>query len=43
MDRVDQFPSFDPRQHYALTLSESDMTSAERAARRADSVDEIDL
>jgi hypothetical protein len=43
MDRVDQFPNFDPRQHYALTLSESDMTFAERAARRADSVDEIDL
>jgi len=43
LDRVDQFPDFDPRQHYALTLAESDMTPAERGARRADSVDDVDL
>ena len=43
LDRVDQFSDFDPRRHYALTLSETDLTAVERAARRADSVDDIDL
>lgn len=43
MDRVDQFADFDPRQHYALTFAETDMTPTERAARRASSVDDIDL
>jgi hypothetical protein len=43
LDRVDQFADFDPRQHYALTLIDSDMTRAERTARRADSVDDIEL
>ena len=23
LDRVDQFPDFDPRQHYALTISDA--------------------
>ncbi len=43
LDRVDQFADFDPRQHYALTLSDAEMTVSERALRRAESVNEIDL
>jgi hypothetical protein len=40
LDRIDQFPDFDPRQHYALTLSSAEMTDIEQAAV---SVDDIDL
>ncbi len=43
LDRVDQFEDFDPRQHYALTLTDRELTAVERAARGAESVDEIDL
>jgi hypothetical protein len=32
IDRVDQFADFDPRRHYALTISESEMTAQERAS-----------
>jgi hypothetical protein len=32
LDRVDLHESFDPRQHYSLTLAESEMTVHERAA-----------
>jgi hypothetical protein len=32
IDRVDQFADFDPRKHYALTISESEMTAQERAS-----------
>lgn len=32
LDRVDQFEEFDPRQHYALTLEDSELTPAERDA-----------
>jgi hypothetical protein len=39
LDRVDQFPDFDPRCHYELTLSSAEMTDAERGA----SVDDIEL
>jgi len=39
LDRVDQFPDFDPRRHYELTLSSAEMTDAERAV----SVDDIEL
>jgi hypothetical protein len=39
LDRVDQFPDFDPRRHYELTLSSAEMTDAERGA----SVDDIEL
>jgi hypothetical protein len=38
LDRVDQFPDFDPYQHYALTVRAGDLTEAERQ-----SVDDIDL
>jgi hypothetical protein len=39
LDRIDQFPDFDPRRHYHLTLSSTEMTDAERAV----SVDDIEL
>jgi hypothetical protein len=42
LDRVDQFSDFDPRRHYAPTVKEQEMTSAERACA-ASSVDEIEL
>jgi hypothetical protein len=32
LDRVDQFADFDPRQHYALTLSAGELTEIERNA-----------
>lgn len=32
LDRVDQFPDFDPRQHYAPTIVGDELTDAERAA-----------
>lgn len=43
LDRVDLHPDFDPRQHYSLTLAETEMSAAERAAARANSVDDIEL
>jgi hypothetical protein len=43
LDRVDQFPDFDPRVHYALTISESELTSEERNASAAQNVDDIEL
>ncbi len=43
LDRVDLHDSFDPRQHYSLTLAESEMTVNERAAASAASVDDIEL
>ena len=39
LDRIDQFPDFDPRRHYELTISNAEMTDAERAV----SVDDIEL
>jgi hypothetical protein len=38
LDRVDQYADFDPRKHYALTLSASEMTDVERNATRADQI-----
>jgi hypothetical protein len=43
LDRVDQFPDFDPRQDYRLTVADSELTEVERNARHASSVDDIDL
>lgn len=43
LDRIDQFPDFDPRRDYALTLTDTELTPAERATRHASSVDDIDL
>lgn len=43
LDRVDQFADFDPRQHYALTLSSTELTRAEAAASGVDQIEiEID-
>jgi hypothetical protein len=42
LDRVDQFPDFDPRQHYQLTLAAVEMTDVERNAA-ASSPDEVQL
>lgn len=43
LDRVDQFPDFDPRRHYALTLNDAELTDVEREARGASSPDDIHL
>lgn len=43
LDRVDQFEDFDPRQHYALTVADSELSAVERAAKGADRADEIEL
>ena len=40
LDRIDQFPDFDPRQHYSLTVSSAEMNAIESAAL---SVDDLDL
>ena len=38
LDRVDQFADFDPRQHYAPTMSTAEMTDVERNAASADEI-----
>jgi len=43
LDRIEQFPDFDPRAHYALTVSSSELNEVERNALGAGSVDEIEL
>jgi hypothetical protein len=43
LDRVDKFPDFDPRRHYALTISDAEKTPQERAATGVESVDDIEL
>ena len=43
LDRIDQFPDFNPREHYALTLSDSELTETERNMLVAASVDDIEL
>ena len=43
LDRVDQFPDFDPRRDYQLTIADNELTDVERNARRASSVDDIEL
>ena len=48
LDRVDQFTDFDPRRHYALTLTASELSEVERnaavmSAPRAARADDIDL
>lgn len=43
LDRIDQFPDFDPRRDYQLTIADTELTETERNARAATSVDEIDL
>ena len=43
LDRVDLHETFDPSQHYSLTLADTEMTINERAAAGAVSVDDIEL
>jgi hypothetical protein len=43
LDRIDQFPEFDPRQHYALTIADAELTEVERNTRAAVGVDDIEL
>jgi hypothetical protein len=43
LDRLDQFPDFDPRQHYALTVTNAELTDVEREARGASSPDDVKL
>jgi P-loop Domain of unknown function (DUF2791) len=44
LDRVDQFPDFRPREHYALTVNDSELTLEEREARaRPLSPDDVEL
>jgi BREX system ATP-binding protein BrxC/D len=43
LDRIDQFPEFDPRQHYALTIADAELTVVERNARASIHVDDIEL
>ena len=42
LDRVDQFPDFDPRRDYDLSISALELTGDERRAVSPDDV-EIDL
>lgn len=43
LDRIDQFDDFDPRQHYALTISDNELSAVERASTSAGSVNDIEL
>jgi hypothetical protein len=43
LDRVDLSSEFNPREHYALTISETEMTAEERQSASASDVDDIEL
>lgn len=43
LDRIDQFPDFNPREHYALTVSDDELTFEEREARAPRSADDVPL
>ena len=43
LDRVDLHEDFEPYRHYTLTLAETEMSPAERAAASAATVDDIEL
>ncbi len=43
LDPIDQYPHFDPSVHYALTLTDSELTLVEREAAGAPSVNDIAL
>ena len=43
LDRIDQFPDFDPRADYSLSVTENELTREERASRAADDPDEVEL
>ncbi|MET8217097.1 BREX system ATP-binding protein BrxD [Streptomyces hirsutus] len=42
LDRVEQFEDFDPRKHYALTVTDAELTGTERNAA-AGSADDVEL
>lgn len=42
LDRVEQFPDFDPRRDYTLTITDGELTAAERQALTPDDID-LDL
>lgn len=43
LDRIDLYPDFDPRRDYALTVTQSELTVTERAARGGTNIDELEL
>ena len=43
LDRVDLHPDFNPREHYALTISDPELSPVERQALGAADVDDIEL
>jgi P-loop Domain of unknown function (DUF2791) len=43
LDRIDQFEDFKPRDHYALTLHEAELSHVERQAVDVTNIDEIEL
>lgn len=45
LDRIDQYPEFDPRRDYALTVADGELSEIERNARHGgpQSVDDIEL
>jgi hypothetical protein len=43
LDRIDQFPDFDPERDFSLNLAQSELTETERSAQAGISVDDIDL
>ena len=43
LDRIDQFPDFDPRRDYALTVTPTELTLVEQSAAGMGSVDDIKL
>lgn len=43
LDRIDQYPDFDPKLHYSLTLKPSELNEVERASAAAAGVDDIEL
>jgi len=43
LDRVDQFPDFNPREHYTLTMNDTELTVVERQAMGVTDVEEIEL
>lgn len=43
LDRIDQFDDFDPRRHYQLTVTKSELTQVERNLAGTASADDIDL
>jgi P-loop Domain of unknown function (DUF2791) len=43
LDRIDQFPDFNPREHYGLTIAEAELNETERNLVATQSVDEIEL